>query len=191
MIKKKLLFICFFDSFEENIIAKLSHNFQIDRLIFSDCNASLIDLNKYDALCFGPGPGHVLEYSKICEEFVMKASKLMIPLIGICLGHQLLLSLLRQGQIIQSPHKVHGQSVEVSCGGNQYLVSRYNSWSVLLGLEYKEFSSYDQFAELALFRDHSLLTMQFHPESVGTSCPEFFFDMIHQFVMHNIRDERS
>lgn len=188
-MKKKMLFISFFDSFEENIISFLSDDFAVTKVSYKDISLNQSELFFYHCYCFGPGPGNVDEYKEFCLAFINNLYKLKKPLIGICLGHQLLLGNLRGAKIVRSKNLVHGQKVKL-LDDDSNLVTRYNSWTVEIGKNYLKYCVFDEFGELAYFRDNQLLTMQFHPESVGTSCPEKFFEMIAEFVMHNISDER-
>lgn len=188
-MKKKMLFISFFDSFEENIISFLSDNFVVTKISYEEINVNQPDFLMYECYCFGPGPGNIVEYQEYCLEFINILYQSKKPLIGICLGHQLLLGILRGAQIVKSKNLVHGQIVKL-LDDDLNLVARYNSWTVEIAKNYQEYCVFDEFGELAYFRDNQLLTMQFHPESVGTSCPDKFFAMIAEFVMHNISDER-
>lgn len=110
-------------------------------------------------------------------------------MIGFCLGHQLLLNHLKGIKIIKSSKLIHGQAVRLKEIPDQS-VCRYNSWTCDVNNVERSYLVFDEFGELAMYKDNQLLTMQFHPESVGTSCPEYFFQMVHSFVLHNIRDER-
>ncbi len=180
----KILFISFEDSFEKNILSYLNE-FSSTTIKHHRCLSSN-DLN-FDGIILGPGPGHVDEYCDVFE-FVKLASVSGIALVGICLGHQILLKVLFNASIVKSLKPVHGRRLRLSGEGGD-LVQRYNSWTCIDLLPDSGAMTYDENGELAIFESAKLLTFQFHPESVGTNCPTQYFKKIHSFIVHNIKDE--
>ena len=68
-------------------------------------------------------------------------------------------------------------------------VQKYNSLTVKLNkndceaLEEKGFYLYLDSHELVMSRHKRLLTYQFHPESIGTTCPQLFFKPLLNFLL--------
>ncbi|EQC44173.1 aminodeoxychorismate/anthranilate synthase component II [Bacteriovorax sp. Seq25_V] len=181
----KILFVSFEDSFERNIISYLSKFSEVQVSHFKDV-MQFVGI-PFNAVVFGPGPGHVEEYL-VAVDFIEVLYKKKVPLIGICLGHQLILHTLFNGAVVKSDTPAHGKRVKLI---DQYgsLVQRYNSWTVKLNESDDSSLVYDENGELAIYVSSRVLTMQFHPESVGTNCPNQYFQKIHSFIVHNDNDE--
>ena len=132
-------------------------------------------------IVLGPGPGVVEDYRSLLPEIKINSSDSNIFYFGICLGHQILG--VKYGFKLYQEQPVHGQSVQVkippwSCfpvayRGEFVSVQRYNSWT----LKYTRDHPTSNLSRdgMFLWTPHSL-SFQFHPESVGTSCPSLFFE---------------
>lgn len=179
----KVLIVDFDDSFTHNI-AELCQNLglEFEVLHYGQINRELILKNNYKKIIWGPGPGHPSQYSE--------ASKLLKDLfneeifhIGICLGHQLLFWSLGY-EIINAPDKKHGRS-------SKFIIPRWpyfkkEDWDLEVEVQYYSSLAVKEakvIPELALACEdgvilsgmgENFLSYQFHPESVGTSCPEAF-----------------
>ena len=133
-----------------------------------DGRGQIVDFD-HDAVVIGPGPGRP-EISPV----TMHASKLDIPVLGICLGHQAI-GLSRGMDLIESPYgPVHGvPSTIISNGGGlmeegRYEMTRYNSL-VLAGSGELEVTASDETGSLPMeIRDGNTYGIQFHPESIGS-----------------------
>ena len=189
----------FEDSFSYNLLQLLESIGDTKIISFKD-SASLLNLIKdRDVLVLGPGPGHVDEYIHIVSPLIDLVKSKLIFIMGVCLGHQLILSHLYKCQILNCRQPMHGQSVSLvpSKELNGMLkidyssrVQRYNSWFVCTNNLAKNFCIMDEYNELALFSDcKNILTMQFHPESVGTSFRDQYFQALHSFLRYSSQDE--
>ena len=130
----------------------------------------------FDGLIIGPGPGFVDEY----QEFFPKVQNLVekqIPLMGICLGHQLIWRALGcQMERLDSP--LHGESLLVELDFQkkkvEFNAQFYNSWKINppAGLS-SHFQIHKNMCVSSKFQ--RIHTYQFHPESVGTNCRKLLF----------------
>lgn len=195
-----LLFIDFNDSFSFNIIQclkNLGHRVDIlnhDRV--DDYDLSLF--SSYDIVVLGPGPGHIDDYpifKKLLSYLLFKEEVLFL---GICLGHQFLGDQFGlQLQRLDSP--LHGRSLSIdkSCdylGIKKHDIKAmfYNSWTL------KDISPSENHFNIRVIWENEMVTivetplslgLQFHPESVGTSCPILILDYALSIV-YNKSDER-
>ncbi len=149
-------------------------------------------------ILLGPGPGHPNEYQDIFHSLKQIIKLSSVFTIGVCLGHQIIGSLLG-GEVVRSNFPKHGEKEEIKipCWPNIYpremwneniSVQRYNSLVVKFnylidGVLY----SVDN-GEVSQIVSSNIFSMQFHPESVGTSYPNLFFNSILKFL-YNISNE--
>jgi anthranilate/para-aminobenzoate synthase component II len=204
--KSTVLFIDFDDSFSANIIEELKKRSESLKVVnwrvlkglsfLSDVNFANVSL-----VVLGPGPGHVDDYKQISQTILQMIRDSSVFFWGICLGHQLLWSLLG-GEIQKSLNIKHGQNVEisippwsaifpVSAFNTVTKVQRYNSWVISpRNLFDAEFIYEKDTLEALGFRYRNALGFQFHPESVGTYCPDLFFDWVEKYL-YTKKDEHS
>jgi len=131
-------------------------------------------------LVLGPGPGHPDDYR--IEEKIMAWWKTGIPMAGICLGHQFIARFLGLA-VERSNRPAHGESFVWKVPlvwqkkfhwPKQVEVQRYNSLGVSARRLPREWSGWEEGGEWVMLSHKRALSYQFHPESVGTSCPEAF-----------------
>jgi len=181
----KVLIVDFEDSFTFNIQGLLNEwGIASDVLHYQKISIEIIE-KLYHTVIWGPGPGHPDEYQsakKIMENLFTKAQ---VYQIGICLGHQLLLNT-KGLEIVEAPIKRHGrranfqiptwEEFDKNFYGKEISVQYYSSLAVnkasspLKGLDYTIDNGVIDSSKGA---NH--LSFQFHPESVGTNCPEVLF----------------
>ena len=86
----KILIIDNYDSFVYNI-AQLLGQYDITSFVYRNDNITLQKIKKMDvdAIIISPGPGNPenKKYFGICNDIIKTLGK-EIPLLGICLGHQ-------------------------------------------------------------------------------------------------------
>lgn len=135
-----------------------------------------------DLVVLGPGPGVVEDYHSLLNE-IKDFDSHPFFYCGICLGHQILGFI--NGFKLDREQPIHGQSVPVqiphwSCFPKSYRgqivsVQRYNSWMLKQTCQ----RYWVTLSEDGMFLwSPGSLSFQFHPESVGTSCPYLFFETI-------------
>jgi anthranilate/para-aminobenzoate synthase component II len=138
-------------------------------------------------ILFGPGPGHISEYSEV--GIFIRSQMGKRPMFGICLGHQLLMSVL--GFDLVQEHPLHGVALSLRVPDWLHVegldsiqkLQFYNSWWVLIDrsktLGYK---IWEVDKKLIGFEGEGCLSFQFHPESVGTSISKVIFKKIITFA---------
>ncbi len=193
----------FEDSFTYNIYSEIVTNYPnvhievISKKRILGHLQTIATKNDKVALIFGPGPGHPNQYKdlEICIKRLM--NKTNVYLMGICLGHQLLWQ--TKGLEVSIGYTpVHGQStvyplskelIDIFDGNKEIEVQRYNSLTVkvdktslkeLTKQKYKCLAVND---ELILSCNERFLSYQFHPESIGTTCPKQFFKPLIEFLL--------
>lgn len=143
-------------------------------------NSEKAEAMKPDALVFSPGPGSVDNAKDVGHSFALFSHfRGRIPILGVCLGHQLIAKALG-GQIMRTA-PIHGKSKDIFIQSNSLLfyglpsqmkVMRYHS----LLVNQENFPSV--LTTTALTKDglimayeskkERLFGVQFHPESLGT-----------------------
>lgn len=197
-----LVYIDFDDSFSHNIIQYLSEiSCELKVINYKSLNTKHL-LFTPKALILGPGPGHIEEYQDFVTKIKTWLDNINIKKVGICLGHQILLNYFLGLRIVRSKKIMHGSSMKIDSWQfkntfsslidfkdqedlNLY-VQRYNSLvvdsqSVKVGDKRFIFEHNNEIC--AFFDPNIALTMQFHPESIGTNCPNLMFhEVIKKFV---------
>jgi anthranilate synthase component 2 len=132
-----------------------------------------------EAIVISPGPG-IPTQAGICLNLVQAAAKINIPILGVCLGHQVIGEVFGC-KIIKAPEPVHGKVDKIMHGGlglfhelpNNFIATRYhslivdsesfpdelevsakNSEGIIMGIKHKHLPVYG---------------VQFHPESIATA----------------------
>jgi len=131
----------------------------------------------FDAIVISPGPGRPDRWHDfgVCRDILRYAE---IPVLGICLGHQGIGTLMR-GQVDRAPEAMHGRLSRVRHDGSglfegipqDFTVVRYHSLAITspLGPEGLETAwSHDGVVMGVQHRTRPLWGVQFHPESVAT-----------------------
>lgn len=181
----KALLVDFDDSFVFNIMSEFE-DLEVETSIINYRNFYITELDEFDFIILGPGPGHPTDY----YDFISTLSKISKKTIGICLGHQLLMSSL--GYDIKSINPIHGQNKKISIPidfplktlRNKTLdVQYYNSLVVDSDSRCSSF-----YLDYNIYINSDIFSMQFHPESIGTSCPLLIFESILEWV-YNYGDE--
>ena len=160
-----------------------------------------INKNRKVAVILGPGPGEpdgYPEFQKIIKWFLVSDD---IYLMGICLGFQLMVQGFG-GKVKKSIMPMHGRSVNFrvpkwegvfnrSDWKKVLKVQRYNSLSMdVKNLDVKMDKIYLENGEFFAGSCMNCLMYQFHPESIGTSCPSIFFSPLFNFL-YNIKDDEE
>jgi anthranilate synthase/aminodeoxychorismate synthase-like glutamine amidotransferase len=179
----RVLILDNFDSFVYNL-ADYVGRLGAEAVVARSNKITLNDVEEVDPdrLIISPGPGHPSEkqYTGVCEDVIRKFS-LDTPILGVCLGHQLIVHAFG-GRIIRAKRIVHGKPSLVSHDGrgvfegleNPLMAGRYHSLvadeeSLPECLKVSARSTED--GEIMGVRHRSLpiAGVQFHPESVLTA----------------------
>lgn len=178
----KLLLIDNFDSFVYNIyqyLVELGYNVEVFRN--NQLTIQEIEERKYDKIVISPGPGNP-ENKKdfgFCGGVIKKFGE-KTPILGICLGHQGIISVFG-GKIIRADKPMHGKISTIKHSQksifanipNPLKVMRYHS---LIGEEISLpqcleiiAKSEDDSAIMAIkHKELEIYGVQFHPESIMT-----------------------
>lgn len=140
-------------------------------------------------LVLGPGPGHPDDYE--IEQTLLDWWKTQVPIVGLCLGHQFLARFLGL-KVTQARSPMHGEAINLSSPDfwtkelelpSTFSVQRYNSLGVPRSPLPKEWQGWEHEGEWISLVHKRALSYQFHPESVGTSCPEALFKSMAKFIL--------
>ena len=152
-----------------------------------------------NAIVISPGPGCPPDSTGICSDLVIKASENDIPVLGICLGHQVIGDVFG-GLIVRAPRIVHGKTSKIYHlhdlptimsikGGcrlfegipSPFTATRYHS----LVIDSNTFPNDE--LDITAWSNHNLIMgvqhkryrifgVQFHPESFKTSCGKIMIE---------------
>jgi anthranilate/para-aminobenzoate synthase component II len=198
-----ILIIDFHYSFNRNIASELYElNLKYKILSVDDPGLSnYLDQGKFKVLLWGPGPGGPDEYLKKYKFLKKHILREDIFHFGICLGHQLILCT-RGAKVKRSARPIHGQSFPLNLepwadyfdlrkSEMIHTVQRYNSLIVdTEGLSRENMDFLFHEGECVAAKGKNFLGLQFHPESVGTSCPKVFFGSVRK-ITYNKSNEPS
>lgn len=186
---KKALFLDFEDSFTFNVVQELEEvGFRVEVIPWKNFSGNEI----FDLLILGPGPGHPDEYEEIFS-LIKDYLNSNRPFLGICLGHQIFWRI-QGAKVERSQNPMHGQKVLLRLDQhwrdflqlkNDPWVQRYNSLCVRgeSSCLNKAVENFIQQEEILISKSKTILTYQFHPESIGTTYPQAFFGpLLREFV---------
>ena len=174
----KILLIDNYDSFTYNLyhyISKIRKNVEVIRNDKIDSKTIL--RKKYDKIVISPGPGNPNQ-AGICLKIVKEVHK-KIPILGVCLGHQIIGQVFG-GKIISAKNLMHGKTSKIKHNKkglfnnihNNFEATRYHSLvvdrnrlpkSLLITAETKNKTIMG-----LMHKDYDIHGFQFHPESIST-----------------------
>jgi anthranilate synthase component II len=175
-----ILLIDNYDSFVHNLARYLRRLGQDTVVIRNDAisPAQAIDMQPA-AIVLSPGPCTPDEAG--CSIDLVSAAAGKIPMLGVCLGHQAIAAALG-ASVVRANRPMHGQSSLIDHDGdgvfsgvpNPLAVGRYHSLAVeeqSLPASLRVTARTDDGIVMGLaHRDWPLCGLQFHPESILTSC---------------------
>ncbi|ETP70159.1 aminodeoxychorismate/anthranilate synthase component II [Planococcus glaciei] len=174
-----ILLIDHYDSFTYNIYqaaAELGEDVEVVR--YGALTIDEILAKKPQAIILSPGPGHpeaLPESLRLIRQVYQS-----IPILGICLGHQLIgaafggeisqAPIIRHGKVSLVAHEQQGIFADLP---NPVPVMRYHSLAVQadtmpLCFEVHAAAMDDDTVMAIKHRDYPVYGLQFHPESIGT-----------------------
>jgi len=173
----KIILIDNYDSFTFNLYHYLSKYSQVDVIRNDQIDSGEIVKRKYNKIVISPGPGNPNQ-SGNCLKIVKKLYK-KIPILGVCLGHQIIGQVFGS-KIIQAKNLVHGKTSKIISKKKGILknvpktfeATRYHSLiidkktlsneleitaetknGIIMGIQHKNYNVHG---------------VQFHPESIKT-----------------------
>jgi anthranilate synthase/phosphoribosyltransferase len=170
-----------YDSFTYNLVQAFSMLGDAPVVVYND-DPRLLDLAtnpEVERVCISPGPSHPIN-SGYCLEFLKRLDP-SVPVLGICLGHQIL-GLHAGSEVLRAPHIMHGKTSDITHDGqglfkgvaNPMCVGRYHSLAVQVGVDEKnplfKVTARGPAGEVMALQyvDRPWVGVQFHPESVLT-----------------------
>ena len=174
----KILLIDNYDSFTYNLyhyISKIQKNVEVVRNDKIDGKTVL--KRKYHKIVISPGPGNPNQAGN-CLKIVKKVYK-KIPILGVCLGHQIIGQVFG-GKIINAKNLMHGKTSKIMHNKiglfknihNNFEATRYHSLVVdrkrlpknlLITAETKNKTIMG-----LMHKEYDIHGLQFHPESLST-----------------------
>ena len=175
----KIILIDNYDSFTFNLYHYLSSlKINVDVIRNDEINDKQIVKKKYDKIVISPGPGNPNQ-SGNCLEIVKTLYK-KIPILGVCLGHQVIGQVFGS-KIIQAKKLMHGKisiikSKKIGILKNlphKFEATRYHSLiidksTLSRGLEITA-ETEDGTIMGIKHREYNIHGVQFHPESIKTT----------------------
>jgi len=168
---------------EDTFTAMLSHLLQaLGFAVTIVRHDSAPELAGYDLVIAGPGPGDPREHStpKIAalRGIVLQVLESGTPLLAICLGHQVLSSLLGL-ELIRKPQPYQGMQRSIDLFGRPERVGFYSTFVAVGSVPGVEIAADPASGEIHALRAPGFASTQFHPESVLT---EHGIDILEQLL---------
>ena len=174
----KVLLIDNYDSFTYNLYHYLSHLACNVVVFWNDkIDSNKIKRNKYKKIVISPGPGNPNQTGN-CLKIVKNLHK-KIPILGVCLGHQIIGQVFG-AKIIRARNLMHGKMSKINHKKlgifknfkNNFLATRYHSLvidrkklpkSLIITAETKNKTIMG-----IMHKKYNIHGVQFHPESINT-----------------------
>ncbi|MGW2314888.1 anthranilate synthase component II [Actinomadura luteofluorescens] len=164
------------DSFVYNIVQYLLE-LGADCVVKDRSDVSVRDAAAVDGVLLSPGPGHPAD-AGVCLDLVRDAERRGAPLLGVCLGHQVIAHV-HGATVDRAPEIVHGYTSEIHHDGagvlrglpDPFTATRYHSLAVVPAtvppdvLEVTA-RTRDGVVMGLRHRDRPVEGVQFHPESI-------------------------
>ena len=174
----KILLIDNYDSFTFNLYHYLSTlKVKVDVIRNDKITAKQIIINKYDKIVISPGPGNPNQ-SGNCIKIVKSLYK-KIPILGVCLGHQIIGQVFGS-KIIQAKKLMHGKTSLIKSNKigiinnlpSRFQATRYHSLIIDKKTLSKELEITAQTKDGIIMgvkhKKYNIHGVQFHPESIKT-----------------------
>jgi len=174
----KTLLIDNYDSFTYNLYHYLlSLRCKVEVVRNDKINSKEILKRKYKKIVISPGPGNPSQAGN-CLKIVKNLSK-KIPILGVCLGHQVIGQAFG-AKIINAKKLMHGKTSKISHNKtgvfkglkNNLVGTRYHSLIIDKKTLNKDFiitaKTKDNVIMGIMHKEHNLHGVQFHPESINT-----------------------
>jgi para-aminobenzoate synthetase component 2 len=133
--KRKILVVDNYDSFVFNLVQYLQQ-LGADCTVVRNDQLTVSDADNYDGVLISPGPG-TPEAAGISVELVKYCAQKKIPLLGVCLGHQVI-GVAYGATVSRAPELLHGKTSVVNHNNKSVLeniptpftATRYHSLAI-------------------------------------------------------------
>jgi len=185
----KIILIDNYDSFTFNLYHYLSTYSLVDVIRNDKIDSSRIIKKKYDKIVISPGPGNPNQAGN-CLSIVKKLYK-KIPILGVCLGHQIIGQVFGS-KIIQAKNLVHGKTSTIISKQKGILknipkkfeATRYHSLIVQKKSLSKDINITAETENGIVMgiqhKNYNVHGVQFHPESIKT---KYGLKILKNFIM--------
>jgi anthranilate synthase/aminodeoxychorismate synthase-like glutamine amidotransferase len=174
----KIILIDNYDSFTFNLYHYVSSlGVTVDVIRNDEITHKQIIKNKYDKIIISPGPGNPNQSGNCIK--IVKALYKKIPILGVCLGHQIIGQVFGS-KIIQANKLMHGKTSVIKSKKigilknlpSKFVATRYHS----LIIDKKTLSDHleitaetkDGIIMGVMHKEYNIHGVQFHPESIKT-----------------------
>jgi anthranilate synthase/aminodeoxychorismate synthase-like glutamine amidotransferase len=184
-----ILMIDNYDSFTWNLVQYLGELGNTPEVVRNDAiTVDEVARRKPSAIVISPGPGRPGD-AGISEALIERMSG-KVPILGVCLGHQCIGEVFG-GKVVRAERLVHGKTSAIIHNGrglfldvdNPFQATRYHSLLVAReGLpDVLQIMAWTPENEIMAVRhkDHETWGVQFHPESILTTCGK---DLLRNFL---------
>ena len=174
----KILLIDNYDSFTFNLYHYISSlGVKVDVIRNDKINSKEILRKKYDKIVISPGPGNPNQAGN-CLKIVKEVHK-KIPILGVCLGHQIIGQVFG-GKIIRAKNLMHGKTSKIKSKKigilknlpRTFEATRYHSLMIdkkTLSKQLEITAETDDGVVMAIqHKQFNIHGVQFHPESIKT-----------------------
>ncbi|MBT2207078.1 MULTISPECIES: aminodeoxychorismate/anthranilate synthase component II [Actinomadura] len=164
------------DSFVYNIVQYL-RELGADCVVKDRADVTVRDAASAGGVLLSPGPGHPAD-AEVCLDLVADAERRAVPLLGVCLGHQVIAHV-HGATVARAPQVVHGYTSPIEHDGAgvfrdlpvPFPATRYHSLAVEPGTVPRDVlevtaATPDGVVMGLRHRDLPVEGVQFHPESV-------------------------
>ena len=175
----KIILIDNYDSFTFNLYHYVSSlGVTVDVIRNDEITHKQIIKNKYDKIIISPGPGNPNQSGNCIK--IVKALYKKIPILGVCLGHQIIGQVFGS-KIIQANKLMHGKTSIIKSKKigilknlpSKFVATRYHS----LIIDKKTLSNQleitsetkDGIIMGVMHKEYNIHGVQFHPESIKTT----------------------
>jgi anthranilate synthase/aminodeoxychorismate synthase-like glutamine amidotransferase len=184
-----ILMIDNYDSFTWNLVQYLGELGSVPEVVRNDeITVEEVARRAPSAVVISPGPGRP-EDAGISSDVIRRLAG-KVPILGVCLGHQCIGEVFG-GKVVRAERLVHGKTSAVIHTGrglfldvdNPFQATRYHSLILAReGLPEKlQIMAWTPENEIMAVRhrDHEIWGVQFHPESILTTCGK---DLLRNFL---------
>nr|YP_010865346.1 anthranilate synthase component 2 [Campylaephora boydenii]WGT74115.1 anthranilate synthase component 2 [Campylaephora boydenii] len=186
-----ILIIDNYDSFTQNLVQYVGElNFPVQIRRNDDINIKDIDIIQPSHIIISPGPGHPKDACNIMKIIQKYAAD--IPILGVCLGHQII-GYLYKYNIEKLSQPMHGKVSKIQHNNtdlfkkipNPFTATRYHSLIIKNNhksddLEITAWTTDGIIMACKHKQYHKLQGIQFHPESLWTQYGKI---IIHNFLL--------